>query len=193
MSRFDSDGYRTVKFIKASTSKSLVVTNQAPKNVEKKKKDLLVEAINSRSNEDSHSSQKSSEVSESENESQSPPHTPKILRESVEEDDTADITLFAKYKVYESGSTSTRCTQIEIDSDSTIGDMKNAFYEAIGVKKPNMKFYHISYSNGMKFGLGDIKKEDGKIGRWLDPSNDSNLLSKQKIENGSMFEIEIPK
>lgn len=167
MSVFDNDGYRTVKFVRVTTP-------------QKTEKEILIEAIKSRS----------SELSESES---SPPQTPKILRESVEEDDSSDVTLFAKYKIYEAGSTSTRCVQIEIDSESTIADMKNAFYEAIGVKKPNMKFYHVSYSNGMKFGLGDIKKEDGKVGRFLDPFSDSKPIASQNIENGSMFEIDIPK
>lgn len=170
---FDNEGYRLVKFVR---EKRVPV---------KTAKEQVIEAIRSRSSEIS-----SSELSSP---SSTPPRTPRVLRESIEEDDSSDVTLFAKYKVYESGSTSTRCVQIEIDSESTVLDMKNAFYEATGIKKAGMKFYHVSYSNGMKFGLGDIKKEDGKVGRFLDPFNDSHPISSHKIENGSMFEIEIPK
>jgi len=175
---FDSDGYKTIKFVRLNPPKVVVKT---------------VAEVTKETTENEESSEVSRSQSSPESSPESSPRTPKLFREPVEEDDSSDVTLFAKYRVFDSGSASTKCIQIEIDSESTVGEMKNAFYEALGIKKPGMKFYHLSYSNGMKFATGDIRKEDGKIGRLLDQFNDLKHIASQNIENGSMFEIDIPK
>lgn len=221
MSIFDNDGYKKVTFVGRSSRCAKTRQKECPKELAKVctkkerandktcervlgsvpekeirsqkkslKEDIRASLKDDVSSESYISDEHSDELSSNGSASQ---QSAKSNRESIEEDDSCDVTLFAKYVVHESGNSSTRCVQIEIDSGSTIGEMKNAFIDAIGIKKQNTKFYHFSYANAAKFGLGDIRKEDGKVGRFLDPHYDMNLISSQNIENGSMFQIDFPK
>lgn len=82
------------------------------------------------------------------------------------------------------------CIQIIVPSspEPTIGKLKSEFAKALATKEKGMLLYHLSYKNNVKFGMGDIRLPDGRIGRFLDP--DYKTISHFDIKSGDFFEID---
>jgi hypothetical protein len=83
------------------------------------------------------------------------------------------------------------CITIPSKPSPTVSQLKHEFLKAMGREAPlkSVLVYHVSYQNGLKFGLGDVRYPDGRVGRFLD--SDTKPLDYYNITNGNFFEIDI--
>lgn len=115
------------------------------------------------------------------------------VQEDCDEGDSEDnISLFARFKVKGKKGV-VKCIPITINPESSVLQLKSLFAEQLGDECPitSLKFYHVSYKNATKFGVGDIRTADGKVGRLLDPFHDKKMISTMNIADGDFFEIEM--
>lgn len=115
------------------------------------------------------------------------------VQEECDDGDSEDnISLFARFKV-KGKKGIVKCIPVTISPESSILQLKSLFAEQLGDDCPitSLKFYHVSYKNATKFGVGDIRTADGKVGRLLDPFHDKKMISTMNIADGDFFEIEM--
>lgn len=84
------------------------------------------------------------------------------------------------------------CYHVSVTPNVSVAELKTAFRNSLPERpqaSTKMTLHHVSYANNLKFGLGDIRLEDGRIGRFLDP--EGARLSSFGIKNGDFFEISL--
>lgn len=97
------------------------------------------------------------------------------------------IVLYGRVERFYTSSDCPECVTVDVPVSATLSTLKSAFATAVGRDVESIILHHISHANAKMFGMGDIRMEDGRVGRLL--TGDSNPLSKFGIVAGNIFEI----
>lgn len=101
--------------------------------------------------------------------------------------------LYGKIRSHDA-EVSSQCYQITALPTNSVARLCEIFRGALSkveqkeYEKADMIIHHISYANVIKFGVGDIKLPDGRVGRLL--KDEKKTLEDIKIKNGDLFELD---
>ena len=103
------------------------------------------------------------------------------------------LQLYGKIRTHDDEASS-QCYQVNATLTTTVGQLVNMFKKVLSENdleensKAEMILHHISYDNVSKFGLGDIRLPDGRVGRLL--NDKSKVLASLGIKHGDLFEMD---
>lgn len=101
--------------------------------------------------------------------------------------------LYGKIRSHDS-EVSSQCYQIAALPSNSVSRLAELFRKALSkdeqkeYEPATMIIHHISYANQVKFGVGDIRLPDGRVGRLL--NDEKKTLESMKIKNGDFFELD---
>lgn len=106
---------------------------------------------------------------------------------------TQPLQLYGKIRSHDDEA-SGQCYQVNATSTTTVGSLMKMFAKVLfdngqtETSQAQMILHHISYDNVSKFGLGDIRLPDGRVGRLL--NDDNKTLVSLGIKHGDLFEMD---